>query len=291
MDRKDFLKSIALLPLGGYAMQLHELKNITGDFTNTAAMPVLFIGHGSPMNGISDNAFTRALGNMGTALQPPAAILVISAHWLTKGTHVLTAPQPKTIHDFGGFPQALYDVQYPAPGAPEMAAATKAMVTSATVVADDQWGLDHGAWTILKHMYPKANIPVFQMSIDYHQPPAYHFKLAAELKGLRNKGVLIIGSGNIVHNLYQVDFSANPKPYDWALEFDALVKTKLEQGAFTDLVNYHTLGRAAQLSIPTNDHYLPMIYSMGLTDKNEALKFTYEEIQNGSISMRCFQAG
>jgi 4,5-DOPA dioxygenase extradiol len=272
-------------------MQLNELKNITSNYTATAQMPVLFIGHGNPMNGISDNPFTRALRTMGTTLPAPAAILVISAHWLTKGTHVLTAPQPKTIHDFGGFPQALYEVQYPAPGAPEMAKETQQLVTATTVVEDDTWGLDHGAWTVLKHMYPLANIPVYQMSIDYSQPPAFHFQLAAELKALRSKGVLIMGSGNIVHNLYQVDFSPHPKPYDWALEFDALVKTKLEQGAFNDLVNYQTLGKAAQLSIPTNEHYLPLIYSLGLAGKEENLQFTYEEIQNGSISMRCFQVG
>lgn len=271
-------------------MQLNDLKNITSEFKSTGQMPVMFIGHGNPMNGISDNAFTRALGKMGQELpQKPLAILVISAHWLTKGTHVLTAPQPKTIHDFGGFPEALYAVQYPAPGAPELARETSRLVTSAAVTEDEHWGLDHGSWTVLKHMYPLADIPVYQLSIDYYQPPEYHFRLAAELKALRSKGVLIMGSGNIVHNLRQVVFSDNAQPFDWALSFDATVKHKLEQGAFSDLVNYHTLGREAQLSIPTNDHYLPMIYTLGLINKNEAIRFTYEEIQNGSISMRCFQ--
>ncbi|MCW3464370.1 4,5-DOPA dioxygenase extradiol [Chitinophaga nivalis] len=271
-------------------MQLSDLRNITGDYAQTGSMPAMFIGHGNPMNGISDNAFTRALGQMGASLPHlPNAILVISAHWLTKGTHVLVASHPPTIHDFGGFPEALYAVQYPAPGAPELARETKQLITSTQVQEDDRWGLDHGAWTILKHMYPQANIPVFQLSIDYHQPPEYHYKLAAELKVLRNKGVLIIGSGNIVHNLRQISFSDNAAPYDWALSFDATVKQKLEQKAFTDLVNYHTLGRDAQLSIPTNDHYLPMLYTLGLVNKAEEIQFTYEEIQNGSISMRCFQ--
>ncbi|CAL1517395.1 4,5-DOPA dioxygenase extradiol [Chitinophaga sp. MM2321] len=271
-------------------MELHDLHHIATDFKNTDEMPVMFIGHGNPMNGISDNAFTRTLGKMGKSLpHKPAAILVISAHWLTKGTHVLVAPQPKTIHDFGGFPEALFQVQYPAPGAPELARETKQLITGTTVIEDDHWGLDHGAWTVLKHMYPLADVPVYQLSIDYQQPPAYHYKLAAELKALRRKGVLIMGSGNIVHNLYQVVFSHNAQPYDWAISFDATVKQKLEQRAFTDLVNYHTLGQEAQLSIPTNEHYLPMIYTLGLVNKNEDIQFTYEEIQNGSISMRCFQ--
>lgn len=272
-------------------MDLQGFHHITSDLkTAGKAMPVMFIGHGNPMNGISDNAFTRALSQMGQQLpDKPRAILVISAHWLTKGTHVLVAPQPQTIHDFGGFPEALYDVQYPAPGAPALARETKELITSAKVVEDDHWGLDHGAWTVLKHMYPLADIPVYQLSIDYHQPPEYHFKLAAELQALRHKGVLIMGSGNIVHNLRQVVFADNAKPFDWAISFDNLVKEKLEQKAFNDLVNYHTLGTVAQLSIPTNDHYLPMLYTLGLVNKNEEIQFTYEEIQNGSISMRCFR--
>nr|WP_295876618.1 4,5-DOPA dioxygenase extradiol [uncultured Chitinophaga sp.] len=272
-------------------MDLQGFHHITSDLkTAEQAMPVMFIGHGNPMNGISDNAFTRALTQMGQQIpDKPRAILVISAHWLTKGTHVLVAPQPQTIHDFGGFPEALYAVQYPAPGAPAAARETKDLITSANVVEDHQWGLDHGAWTVLKHMYPLADIPVYQLSIDYHQPPEYHFKLAAELQALRHKGILIMGSGNIVHNLRQISFANNAKPFDWAISFDQLVKEKLEQKAFDDLVNYHTLGTAAQLSIPTNDHYLPMLYTLGLVNKNEAIQFTYEEIQNGSISMRCFR--
>ncbi|RFS20522.1 4,5-DOPA dioxygenase extradiol [Chitinophaga silvatica] len=271
-------------------MHLNELKNISRDYKTTNEMPVMFIGHGNPMNGISDNAFTKALGNMGKAIpQKPSAILVISAHWLTKGTHVLVSPHPTTIHDFGGFPEPLYQVQYPAPGAPELARETKNLITSVNVVEDHEWGLDHGAWTVLRHMYPKADIPVYQLSIDYYQKPEYHFKLAAELKELRKKGVLIMGSGNIVHNLRQVSFSDNAKPYDWAISFDETVKKKLSEGAFQDLINYHELGQEAMLSIPTNDHYLPMIYTLGLINKNEVIQFTYEEIQNGSISMRCFQ--
>ncbi|NIG54658.1 4,5-DOPA dioxygenase extradiol [Chitinophaga sp. Cy-1792] len=271
-------------------MDLHDFRNISDRFTNTDEMPVMFIGHGNPMNGIADNAFTRALGTMSKSLpMKPRAILVISAHWLTSGTHVLVSLQPKTIHDFGGFPEALYQVQYPAPGAPELAIETGKLITSTDVVEDNHWGLDHGAWTILRHMYPAADIPVYQLSIDYHQPPEYHFKLAAELKALRKKGVLIIGSGNIVHNLYQIVFSLHAKPFDWAISFDETVKKKLQQGAFNELVNYQQLGREAALAIPTNDHYLPMLYTLGLINKGEDIRFTYEEIQNASISMRCFQ--
>lgn len=271
-------------------MQLNDLKNITSDYKSTDEMPVMFIGHGNPMNGISDNAFTRALSQMGKNVsRRPTAILVISAHWLTRGTHVLVSPYPPTIHDFGGFPEALYAVQYPAPGSPELARETKNLITSVNVVEDEKWGLDHGAWTVLRHMYPNADIPVFQLSIDFYQSPEYHFKLAAELKALRKKGVLIIGSGNIVHNLRQVVFANNAKPYDWAIAFDQTVKEKLSEHAFHDLVNYQQLGKEAMLSIPTNDHYLPMIYTLGLVNKGEDIQFTYEEIQNGSISMRCFQ--
>lgn len=273
-------------------MNLSDLKHITDNLTNSQTMPVLFVGHGNPMNAIADNAFTRKLAAWGNSLnEKPKAILVISAHWLTHGTHVMVSPTPKTIHDFGGFPQTLYQIQYPAPGAPKLAEETKQLVTTTEVIDDDQWGLDHGAWTVLRHMFPKADIPVFQVSIDFTKPPQYHYNLAQELKKLRNKGVLIVGSGNIVHNLYQIDFNDYAKPHNWAVEFDETVKTNLLSGNFDGLINYSSLGRAASLSIPTNDHYLPMLYSLGLADKSEKLEFTYEEIQNASISMRCFQVG
>jgi len=273
-------------------MNLHELKNITDTFDHTALMPVLFVGHGNPMNAIANNAFTQRLASWGNNFtEKPKAILVISAHWLTHGTHVMISPKPKTIHDFGGFPEALYNIQYPAPGSPELASQAKALVTSTNVISDDQWGLDHGAWTVLRHMFPKADVPVFQLSIDFSMSPQYHYNLAEELKSLRKKGVLIIGSGNIVHNLYQIEFNENAEPYDWAVEFDEIVKTELEKNNYDNLINYSSLGKSAGLSVPTNDHYLPMLYSLGLANENESLKFTYEEIQNASISMRCFQIG
>jgi 4,5-DOPA dioxygenase extradiol len=292
MERGAFLKSLAILPLGGITMNLHELKNITDNFENTSRLPVLFVGHGNPMNAIADNAFTRKLAAWGNFFaEKPKAILVVSAHWLTRGTHVMVSAKPRTIHDFGGFPQALYQILYPAPGTPEFALETKQLITSTNVVDDNQWGLDHGAWTVLRHMFPKADIPVFQVSIDFSKPPLYHYNLAQELKTLRKKGVLIIGSGNIVHNLYQINFDEKAKPFDWAIEFDEIVKTNLQAHEYHKLIDYSSLGNAANLSVPTNDHYLPMLYSLGLTDQNESLTFTYEEIQNASISMRCFQVG
>jgi len=290
MDRKDFLKSLAFIPFGVAAMKLNEFKNITDDFKNTSKMPALFIGHGSPMNALYDNSFTRHLNALGKSLpEKPKAILVVSAHWLTKDTHVLVSSKPRTIHDFGGFPKELFDMEYPAPGAPDIAKETKNMINSTKVIEDSAWGLDHGAWTILKHLFPDADVPVFQLSIDYAKAPEYHYNLAQELKALRKKGVLIIGSGNIVHNLYNIDFDTNAKPFEWAVEFDSIVKSKLEHRQFADLMNYTNLGKSAMMAVPTNDHYLPMFYTLGLSDKDEELKFTFEEIQNGSISMRCFE--
>jgi 4,5-DOPA dioxygenase extradiol len=274
-------------------MELNELKKITDNFKITGKMPTLFIGHGNPMNALYDNPFTRNLKSLGESLKEikPNAILVVSAHWLTNGTAVAVTPKPQTIHDFGGFPEELFKQQYPAPGAQDLALETKQLITSTVVQEDQRWGLDHGAWTVLTHMFPEANIPVFELSIDYTKPPEYHYNLATELKSLRKKGVLIIGSGNLVHNLYKVNLSDHAKPFDWAVEFDEVVKAKLISKQYDDLMNYRSIGASALLSIPTNDHYLPVFYTLGVTDKDEELKFTYEEIQNASISMRCFQIG
>ncbi|MBI5916192.1 MAG: 4,5-DOPA dioxygenase extradiol [Bacteroidetes bacterium] len=271
-------------------MKLHEFHKGASNFPASDRMPVLFVGHGSPMNAIQDNHFTQSLTAWGQRLERPAAILVISAHWLTRGsTSVSTSPDPETIYDFYGFPQEMYKIRYDAPGSPDFAKQVVQNVQSIQVHEDHEMGLDHGAWTILKHMFPKADIPVFQMSIDYEKPPQWHFALATELKKLRGKSVLIIGSGNIVHNLRMVNFQDFAVKYDWAVEFDELVKQKITEGDYQPLIDYQQLGRAAQLSVPTNDHYLPMLYSLGLTEKNEALRFTYEEVLGGSISMRCFE--
>jgi 4,5-DOPA dioxygenase extradiol len=275
-------------------MQLNDLKNTTDSFNSGRKMPAWFIGHGNPMNVLMDNAFTKSLKKMaGNLTQQPNAILVISAHWLTrKGTFVAVTDSPETMYDFYGFPDAMYQIKYPAPGSPEVAAEVKKTITSAIIHEDLEWGLDHGAWTVLKHAFPLANIPVFQMSIDYSHPASYHFTLASELQSLREKGVLIIGSGNIVHNLRQADFyNINAPAYDWALAFDQTVKQKINSREFDALVHYEKLGHAAQLSIPTPDHYHPMLYSLGLVTGKDEINFTFEEMQNASVSMRCFQIG
>jgi 4,5-DOPA dioxygenase extradiol len=255
-------------------------------------MPVLFIGHGNPMNAIYNNAFTQTLASEGESLKKlnPLAILVVSAHWLSNGTRVSVTPTPPTIHDFGGFPEELFQVQYPAPGAHDLAIYTKNLITFTPVEEDNKWGLDHGAWSILKHMFPLADIPVFQLSIDYKKPPQWHFDLAKDLKTLREKNILIIGSGNIVHNLYLVDFTDAAKPFSWAVEFDELVKNCLLKKNYEALIDYKDIGNS-YLAVPSNDHYLPMMYILGLSDKTEDLNFIYEEIQNATISMRSFKIG
>ena len=265
---------------------------MSADINSNVKMPVLFIGHGNPMNAVYNNAFTQTLASEGDALKKlnPAAVLVVSAHWLSNGTRVSVSPNPPTIHDFSGFPEELFHVQYPAPGAPNLAVYTKSIITFTPVEEDNKWGLDHGAWSILKHMFPLANIPVFQLSIDYKKPPRWHFDLANDLKTLRDKNVLIIGSGNIVHNLYMVDFSDTAKPFPWAIEFDELVKTRLTDKNYDALINYKDIGNS-YLAVPSNDHYLPMMYILGLADPEEELKFIYEEIQNATISMRSFKIG
>jgi 4,5-DOPA dioxygenase extradiol len=262
------------------------------ELIKTGKMPVLFIGHGNPMNAIYNNSFTETLGSIGKELKilNPAAVLVISAHWLSNGTFVSTTSIPPTIHDFRGFPDELFHVQYPAPGAPDFAIETKKLIKSINVEEDDKYGLDHGAWSILRHLFPLADIPVFQLSIDYKKPPEWHFDLAKELNSLREKGVLIIGSGNIVHNLYMVDFSDTAKPFAWAIEFDELVKERLINKEYESLTDYKDIGNS-YLAVPSNDHYLPLMYIIGIAGKEEELKIIYEEIQNATISMRSFIIG
>ena len=261
-------------------------------------MPVLFIGHGSPMNVIQDNAFTRSLREWGKRLPRPQAIMVVSAHWLTTGTFVTCMDRPRTIHDFYGFPDELYAINYPSPGSPEEAQVVSEAVGKTTVRCDQDWGLDHGAWSVLKHLYPKADIPVFQLSLDYSfsdwnpKPLQYHYDLAAELAGLRQRGILIIGSGNIAHNLSLIDFgNVDAAPFEWAVDFDEQVEGNLLSRNHLDLIRHGNMGISAVLSVPTPDHYLPMIYVIALQERNEEVTFTYEGFQHASISMRCFQIG
>ena len=260
-------------------------------------MPVLFIGHGSPMNIVLNNSYTKSIVKVAKELPKPRAILVISAHWLTNGTQITCVNKPKTIYDFYGFPDELYRISYSCPGSPEDAEYTAKAVKSTRIKCGD-WGLDHAAWAVLKHMYPDANIPVFEMSLDYSpyndwipKPIEYHYRLARELAPLREKGILIIGSGNIVHNLGLIDFEIDAKPFDWSTKFDEKIKQSLVSRNHESLINYLDIGKEAVYAVPTQDHYLPMIYAIGLQKKEERLKFIHEGFQHGSVSMRSFQIG
>lgn len=261
-------------------------------------MPVLFIGHGSPMNIIQDNAYTQSLSALGRSLPRPQAIMVISAHWLTQGTFVTCMDQPKTIYDFYGFPDELYNLTYPSPGAPEAARLVTSTVKHAKVACSMDWGLDHASWAVLKHLYPDADVPVFEMSLDYTynerhpKPLQFHYDLAKELSSLRRQGILIIGSGNIVHNLGIIDFeNVNAPVLDWAASFDGKVRQALLDRDHDTLLRYQELGPEARLAVPSLDHYLPMIYAAALQEKDEPLAFFHEGFQNASISMRGFTIG
>ncbi|MEZ5002146.1 MAG: 4,5-DOPA dioxygenase extradiol [Chitinophagales bacterium] len=250
-------------------------------------MPVLFLGHGSPMNAIEENEFVAGFRKVGKEITKPNAILCISAHWETKGTFVTAMQHPPTIHDFGGFPQALFDVQYPAPGSPELAQATQQLVTSTHVGLDDKWGLDHGAWSVIKHLYPNADIPVIQMSIDYTQPGRYHYALAKEISSLREKGVLIIGSGNMVHNLRMVAWNKLNQAYafDWATEANEKMKSHILNGDHQPLIDFRSQGKAFHLAIPTPEHYLPLLYTLALADPKEQISLFNDKPVGGSLTM------
>lgn len=271
------------------------LKTFTDTLGETAfLMPALFMGHGSPMNGIEDNEFSKTWSALGNQLPVPKAVIVISAHWLTKGTSITAMDFPKTIHDFGGFPEALYKVQYPAKGSPELAEQTKKLVHMTDVQLDHDWGLDHGAWTVIRHMYPDANIPVVQLSIDYSKDMRYHYDLAKELHALRKKGVLIMGSGNMVHNLQMIAWNKlNEDNYgfEWTFQMNQLFKELIMNDDHDKLINYTKLGREAMLAIPTPDHYIPLLYTLGLKGKNEAVSFFNDKAVGGSITMTSLKIG
>lgn len=251
-------------------------------------MPVLFLGHGSPMNAIEENEFVRGFRAIGGEIPKPAAILCISAHWETQGTMVTAMEHPRTIHDFGGFPEALYKVQYPAPGNPQLAKEAREIIKNTEVGLDQKWGLDHGAWSVIKHLYPEADVPVIQMSLDYRQAPRYHFDLAKELKPFREKGVLIIGSGNMVHNLGLIDWrrmNDDNFAFDWAAEASETMKKFINSGDTGSLIDYHLQGHACQLAIPSPEHYLPLLYAMALRDENERVSIFNDKAVAGSITM------
>ena len=268
-------------------MNLKDLNKITSPLSNTAKMPVLFLGHGSPMNAIEENEFVLAFKQLGKALVRPNAILCISAHWETKGTFVTAMQHPPTIHDFGGFPQALFDVQYPESGSPALAQEIKNTVSKTAVGLDNKWGLDHGAWSVIKHLYPNADIPVIQMSIDYTQPPQYHYELAKEISNLRQKGVLIIGSGNMVHNLRLVAWEKLNEHFahDWATEASEKMKHFILSGDHQHLINFKSQGKAFDLAIPTPEHYLPLLYTLALKEENEKITLFNDKPVAGSLTM------
>lgn len=251
--------------------------------------PVIFIGHGSPMNAIANNEFTQSLNSIRNLYPYPKAILCISAHWMTEGTWLTHQKEPKTIHDFYGFPPALFDVQYPAPGHPELAEALAAKIKEPSLYLDDEmWGLDHGTWSVLRHIYPEADIPVIQLSLDMEKDASYHYELGKQLASLRDEGILIIGSGNIVHNLRVLKWGEDALPYDWAVKFDLWAKTKLEARDFKALISDYENSTEGKLSVPTPEHYYPLLYILGASLESDFLSFHYEEIQNASISMRTF---
>lgn len=292
MHRKRFLQylsaSFAMMTLG-------SLKKFSDELPSQGKpMPVLFVGHGSPMNGIEDNAFSQTWQSLGREIPRPEAVLVVSAHWLTRGTFVTAMEKPRTIHDFGGFPKELFDVQYPAPGSPAIAETTRTTIQKTAVGLDHEWGLDHGTWTVVRHMFPDADIPVLQLSIDYHQSPQWHYELGRELAALRRKGVLIIGSGNMVHNLRMVawdQLGTDGYGYDWALELNETFKAHISTGKHQSLIQYESLGQAAKLAIPTPDHYYPLLYTLGLQEPKEDVQFFNDKAVGGSLTMTGVRIG
>lgn len=294
MKRSTFLKTLGF---SSFAMSIYSfghLQSYSEWFDSTEKMPVLFLGHGSPMNAIEENEFVNGFRQIAKEIPKPQAILCISAHWFTKGTKFTAMEMPKTIHDFGGFPKELFDVQYPAKGSPELAKEAVQMMLPMHAEEDHSWGLDHGAWSVIKHLYPKADIPVIQMSIDYTKPAQHHFDLAKKLDKLRNKGVLIVGSGNIVHNLGLVDWPNMNKighGFDWAIEARQKINKWIDEGNFTPIIEYQKQGQAINLAIPSPDHYLPLIYTLGLKDSKEQVQLFNDKLLAGSLSMTSVKIG
>ena len=257
-----------------------------------ARLPAIFFGHGNPMNALLTNPYTAAWRAIGETTARPRAILSISAHWFVPGTGVTVSTAPRTIHDFGGFPRELFQVQYPAPGDPALARRVQQLLAPLPVTLDESWGLDHGTWSVLCHVYPAADIPIVQLSIDEEQPAAFHFEIGQRLAPLREEGVLIVGSGNLVHNLHAYAWGRHlPDPYDWAVRFEADARELMLAGKSASLVNYESLGRDARLSIPTPDHYLPLLYVLGARQQSDRISFPVEGVDGGSVSMLTVQIG
>ncbi|MDT4968898.1 MAG: dioxygenase extradiol [Acidobacteriota bacterium] len=255
-------------------------------------MPAIFFGHGNPMNALSQNAYTESWARIGNSLPRPKAVLAISAHWYIPATAVTAMSSPRTIHDFGGFPKELYQVEYPAPGNLELAERVRDLLSPVTVALDESWGLDHGTWSVLTHVFPQADVPVVQLSIDETQPPDFHYQIAKRLAPLRDEGILIAGSGNIVHNLHTYAWGGHRvEPFDWAIRFEAQVRAALLDGDDSPLVTYDTLGRDATLSVPTPEHYLPLLYVIATRREGELISFPGEGVDGGSVSMLTVRIG
>ena len=275
-------------------MSITKLNTVTDKFKSTDIMPVLFIGHGSPMNAIEENEFVTGWRKIGKSLSKPNAILCISAHWETRGTWVTAMEKPATIHDFGGFPSELFAVRYPAPGDPVLATETKNLVKKSIIGLDEKWGLDHGCWSVVRRLYPNADIPVIQLSLDYYQSPDYHYALAKELISLRKKGVLIIGSGNMVHNLGLVSWDKIDQSgfgYDWAIEANEKMKNFILNGDHKSLIDYKSQGKAFNLAVPTPDHFLPLLYSLALKEEGDNIEIFNDKPVMGSLTMTSIKIG
>jgi 4,5-DOPA dioxygenase extradiol len=255
-------------------------------------MPVVFVGHGNPMNALEHNEYTRAWERLSAGIPRPRAILSVSAHWYAPGARVTSQERPRTIHDFGGFPRELYQIEYPAPGSPQLATRVRELLAPTDVELDDRWGLDHGTWSVLVHMYPKADVPVVQLGIDETLTSEEHWSLASRLRPLRDEGVLILGSGDVVHNLHTYAWGRRPvEPYDWALRFEGLIRKAIEQGDHETVVGYERLGRDAALAAPTPDHFLPLLYVLAQSVPEEPVSYPVEGFDGGSVSMLGIRIG
>lgn len=293
MHRKDFFKALSFFSLSSI-VAWNSVKNWSSGLDRSPRMPVLFLGHGSPMNAIEENEFVQGFRKIAINIPKPKAIICISAHWETEGSFITAMVSPRTIHDFGGFPKALFDVQYPAPGSPDLAQKVHEVVKSAKVGLDHQWGLDHGAWSVIKHLYPDADVPVLQFSLDRRKDPKYHYELAKELSSFRDRGILIIGSGNIVHNLGLLAFDKINQigfAYDWALEAKETLNQCIVKGDHQALTYYSKLGNAIQKAIPSPEHYLPLLYTLALQNKDEPLQLFNDQALGGSLTMTSVQIG
>lgn len=254
-------------------------------------LPALFIGHGSPMNAVLDNSYTRMLGKLGESFERPEAILVVSAHWQTRGTYITGSDKPRQIYDFYGFPEELYKIKYETKGSKKYCEIILQELNDEDIKSTDSWGLDHAAWAVLLHMYPKADIPVIEMSLNVLGDEEYHYNLGKKLYKLREKGILVIGSGNIVHNLMEMKQEIDANPYNWAMEFDEYVRVAINNNEYKKLIDYKKIRKVAQLALPTNEHYLPLLYIEAMQGEDDSVNFIHEGIQNASISMRCVRIG